>query len=361
MSLSGKRVGPIGIDIGARCIRAMQFRGSGSRIELAAAVSVDLDVTTASDAEQLSARLREAVGRGGFAGRCATACVPSSSLEVKTIRLPKMPAEELDAAAVLEARERFANLGDDWTVRAMPAGAVGRDASAQQEVIILASPTAAIEARLRLLTDAGLTVAGLEPPGHAFFRPFERFLGETSDGDQAHAFLDFGRSCSQVIIARGRDIVFLKNCPIGGTSLDEVVADKLSIPLSEATACRRDALAGRGVVGKQLESIVEAVRPVLDQLGREIGLCMRYYAVTFRGARPESVTCGGSESASSRLLEMLSESAHLPCRVGHALRGVECGTVFSADQIESGLSEWTTAVGLALRPSLACKRKAVAA
>ena len=132
--------------------------------------------------------------------------------------------------------------------------------------------------------------------------------------------------------------MFVKAIEVGGRHLDERVAQELSMELTQAQALRRHLItAEHSQLDNQLDSqldsqqlidpeqitaVGQALRPTIDQLGREIGLCLRYCAVTFRGQRCDSVTCIGGEALSNTLLEQLSEAIGVSARRGR----IPCAT-----------------------------------
>ena len=362
MQWKGQQVGPIGIDLGARRVRAIQLRKRQEGHEVVAASAVETDAGAGGDEDALRSQLCKVLAEGKFVGKCAATCLPSADVRVKNLRLPDMPAAELESAAIFEAQERFRDLGDDVVIRTLRAGRVGGggQGEGQQEMILLAASRGAIEARLKLLTDVGLTVVGLEPAAMAFFRPFERFLRRESDADRSSAFVDVGRRGSRIIVARGSDIAFLKYCPVGGQAFDEAVAKALSIPPQRAGAVRQQLFEEDAGSGAPVDSaaVMEALQPGLDQLGKELGLCLRYFAVTFRGERPEYITCGGGEVISAPLVERLSQATQIPVQVGDAFRGVEGEGAWRDSVAGTSLSEWTTALGSALRTASVGARKA---
>jgi type IV pilus assembly protein PilM len=190
----------------------------------------------------------------------------------------------------------------------------------------------------------------LEPPASAFFRPFNRYLNRADDAATSSAFVDFGDRGTQIIISRGNNIVFLKRHALGGFELDQRVAERLELPVEDAAALRRQHLFTTTDVSDTSRSseILDAIQPALDQLGKEIALCLRYCAVTFRGDRPSNIVCGGSEAGSKRQLQNLSRVTEIPILPADPLRGVSVGalSLLADGQVPA---EWTTAVGLALK------------
>jgi len=78
------------------------------------------------------------------------------------------------------------------------------------------------------------------------------------------------------------------------------VADRLSVDLPKASELRRQDVAARSdgaeptgeIDATSVEAVNAVVRAGWEQLGKEISLCLRYYAVTFRGHRPDVVMLG---------------------------------------------------------------------
>jgi type IV pilus assembly protein PilM len=93
-------------------------------------------------------------------------------------------------------------------------------------------------------------------------------------------------------------------------------------------------------------SFLEAVRPVLEQLIREISLCVRYYSVTFRGRTLERMVVGGGE-ADERLTELLGGRLGIPAVVSDPFRRLH----LEHNSSHPGL--WDVAAGLALRQETA--------
>ena len=73
-----------------------------------------------------------------------------------------MPEVELASAVKFEAAERIPGLDDDAEIRFIPAGPVAGAAEAQQEVIVLAAPTATVRQRLELLHELSLESVGID-------------------------------------------------------------------------------------------------------------------------------------------------------------------------------------------------------
>ncbi|GJM26594.1 MAG: hypothetical protein DHS20C16_30090 [Phycisphaerae bacterium] len=341
--------GPIGLDIGARAIRAVQLKRTRSGFDLIAHAQIDVTPVEMDDEDRVFDQVKSILSKRDFVGRKVAICIPDRALEIKNMRMPQMPESELAEAALFEARERFVNLRNDYMIRTLPAGLVGSDANAQQELIVLAAAEHAVEARLQTMMKLGVQVTSIEPSAMAFFRPYEQFLRRSSDANVPNAFVDVGEWSTRILISCGDDIAFLKVCPIGGKHLDTAIAKDLVLPAADATKARQQLVACSETQSADpaTQATKAAIKSVVEQLAKEIALCLRYYSVTFRAERPEHLTLAG-EAANPVVAELASESLHLPVHVGKAFSAGSCAGAIESPETGTGLPQWTTALGLAM-------------
>ncbi len=341
--------GPIGLDIGARAIRAVQLKRTRAGFALVGHAQVEVSPNDIENEDRLFEYVKSILSEKCFSGREVAICIPDRALEVKNLRVPQMPAAELEDAALFEARERFANLRNGYTIRALPAGLVGTDANAQQELIVVAAADEPVESRLKMMMKLGVQVTCIEPTATAFFRPYEQFLRRSSDASVPNAFVDIGEWNTRVLISTGDEIAFLKVCPVGGHHLDTSIAKDLVLPPHEATKARISlvyAIDGQSSDPKY-DAVANAIKPAIEQLSKEVALCLRYHSVTFRAERPDHITIAG-DGANPTVAAILSESLQVPVVVGKGLNAGACESAFDAVELETGLPQWTTALGLAM-------------
>lgn len=351
MSLSARATGPIAIDFGASAVRVTQRLGRGAwHCEV-------LDFPPRprgqrpSAAEKVDA-VRTLFRRNRFRGRRVVTALPVQELFVKNIRMPRMTDEELEPAVRFEALERIQGLDAEAEIRFVPAGTLpGRD-DGQQEVLVFAATGGAVREHLALLGELGLESAGIDVAGLAALRPFVRRLRRDQDTERVTAVADIGRTGMRFAIARGPALVFARFFEWGGEALDGAVADKMGMSIDEAGMLRRQTAVAREPNAdddEQKKTVHEAIRPVWEQLGKEIGLCLRYYAVTFRGIRPEKVICVGGEAVDPFALDFLSHVVGTPCRAGSPLTDAGCPNGSPSGAIGAE-AEWATSAGLAIKP-----------
>ena len=339
----GKTSPPIGVDVGRQGVRLVQFDQPGPQGRVIASARQPLPAGVSPKDQGyhpwVTTAVKTALDRGDFTGRHCVSALPSGSVEVKSLRLPRMPGDEQRDAVAWEMRDRFKPEKGELSVQYMVAGEVRQGEDVRDEIIALAADTAFIEQHVGSLAEAGLAPLAVEVSVAALARAFAQ---ETEQG--VHTIVDIGYESSKILIVRDGRVVFFKILEIAGRTFDQSVADQVSMPLGEAKELRRQFEVNHG--DERFEgahrALREALRTPVSELGREIDLCLRYFGVTFHGARPEALTLVGGESLQPWLAPMLAEQNGLAVEVGDPTHG--------AIEIENAGAGWAVAVGLAGRP-----------
>ena len=287
---------PIGLDVGAAAVRMVQVEAAGEA-KVRAAASRRYDGEGWRSAGPAVADLL----RGGrFKGRRVVAALPRGMARIKTVRLPGDAPAADDAARLSE--EARAGLGIDladgsWVTHFLPGEPLRRGEG--REGLLVAARRADVDAYVAALHGWGCEVAAIDLEPQALFRAVGRLGRRDRDRLDAAVVADVGGRATRVVIGRGEDIGFYKPLTTGGEAILRSVGEALG--LSEADArvlCRGESGGGRDIVGR---AVANARRLVVDELARELALCVRYYSVTFKGRPPGRVQlCGGSADAALR-------------------------------------------------------------
>lgn len=354
-------IGPVGVDFGTRSIKLLQLREHGRSLRVVGAAKVDIATppTSAAERQALTDELRRALGSGGFTGRRCVISLPREGIRVQSVRLPKMPDEELQQAAIWESAQRFGFERDAMEVDVIRTGAELQGGENRDEVLLIAVSHATIETWCEPLMAAGLRPTAIETHFTALARAFSRTRA-TGVYKSVCAVIDIGATGSTALILRGDQIGFCKSIAIGGEQFDRAVAEHLQMDVdaaSELRAARIAAAMGQPTPVPISDPSIEraeydAVRPLLGSFAREVMLCIRYYGVTFRGSPPERLILTGGDGLEPRLGETLAHQCKIP--VTHDSEVSPIAGVMK--EIQSALREapgppawWAVAAGLSLR------------
>ena len=362
---------PIGLDLGHDSVKLMQLEVLGDNVARNPASRSLAVVAAARQAIPDEARknpgkrvemsapvIQRLLAQQPFVGNQVVATLPREFVHVKNLRLPPLPAGELESAVRFEALSVFPFDIDDARIEYIPAGEVRQGNETRQEVIVLGVRNSDIEQYLQQLDRCGLIVCALDSEITGLFRPFERFIRRREDEVEVQVLIDIGARRTQVIIGKGRDISFYKPVEIGGLHLLDAISRKLAITVEEARALRQrllqsdDATAGSSANATKKDPVrqvvFDATRSVAEELAQELAMCLRYFNVTFRGHRPVRVRLVGGEATDPYLQSIIQSSLNVPVEAGKPLFSVDTSKMRSSER-HGSLSQWTLAMGLSLR------------
>ena len=355
-AMTRKSAMPIGVDIGAHAVRLLQFAAGPRGLTVVAAASQALPAgLTHKDEryhEAVAEALQSAVSRAGFRGRRVVSALPAAAVGAKSVRMPPMPDRDLEQAVRFEAAERMPS-DKPRIVQYLKAGEVQQGSDVRQEVLLLAADEAFIEAHVVSLTTCGLRPLAIDSIPTALARVITTRADLNPRGGAAAAkvLIDAGHAATKVLVVQGGRVVFFKSIEIAGSALDRAVARQLKISPADAAEKRHAATQERAddanPGGPAAEAVWESIRPTLADLGKEVALCLRYYGVTFRGARPAHGLMVGGLAGSSRLIAELSAAAGLELRAHDPLAAMDPGPAERAIGESGGV--WAVAAGLSLR------------
>jgi type IV pilus assembly protein PilM len=366
--LRRKEPWPIALDVGTDSIKIMQL-GEANGGLVARACGQWQFPRVAGDPDKRSemaiAAVREILRRGNFKGRRSVSSLSGSDVDIRNVRLQKLSRDEMEKALQWEAQDRFPFDVVSDRLKYIEAGQVRSGDETRSEIIMLAASEKAIEDHLAMLSAVGLEPEHIYPEPLALFRMAKRSLRRQADKDTVSVILDLGALASRVVVARGRDVVFIKVIDIGGQAFDEAVAAQLHLDLAEAVELRARVMQEHAkLLGGDRRSdheepeetrsdvdwtIRDAVRGKVEELAREIGLCLRYCSVTFRGLRPNTVLMAGGEVYDPAIAELLSDNLGIECNLAQPLRGIDVSHVMPGMGRRTPMCEWAVASGLAMR------------
>lgn len=369
-SLRQHRTPPVGLHVGVDGVRMVQLRapraGSGADAPaVAAAEFLPLPPECSADPRRRSVAAAglaaRALRRGPFVGATVVTSLPAELIRVRTFRLPRAasaagagapaPARALVAgAAAAEAREAFsAETDGPLCVASIVAGQVRQGGDLRHEVLSFAATDADVRGYLEPFAAAGVAVQSLSAEPFAVYRA----AGQPASAATVAA-VHVADHQTQIVIGRGAAVEVIRKLDIGTAQLEQAAARKLGVSLADARELRRRPGPRRSSVSAGPEAdplasaLFDATRALLERLSREVVLCLRYHAVSFRGAPPGSVRLIGPGARDPHLLSVLSAALPVPVAASAPWDQFDVPGLRGVDPADPA---WSVALGLALRPA----------
>jgi len=352
---------PIGVDFGASGAKLMQLRKSRGVWSVVGAARVEApqgEEDPARCARMYSEAIAARVEAAGFIGRRCVIGLDNQSVKVRSVRLPHMADNDADNALRVDGAARLGLKEVRCEIGWMRAGEVRQGDEVRDEIILVGATHEHAEHAIEAVSGAGLQPMACEPSFVACARAMGWRHRRQSDQRHVRIVIDIGAKSSGVMVLRGDSLAFYKQLDWGGARLDEAAAKRLSLDVGTAEEIRRQRMRPESDAGGPAEgvdplvdrAIFDAVRPLLTELAQEATLCVRYYMVTFRGERPESIQLVGGNAGEPRLCDAVKDVTGIDTFVGNPFDGFNTtDATFIGGDRRGYLTQWAGAAGLCLR------------
>lgn len=342
------RCSPIGIDIGSRSVKLVQFNGDQSEVMDTARWDLPADYEKTPSAEEQNERFVDAIARARegreFRGKEVVMCLNDRQLFLQNIRVPKGDKSSVDLAVQQEAAGRIPFPVAEAEIRYYEAADIRQGDQLLREVILMACHRPVLEQALEVIEKAGLRPIAVDVEPMALLRTYGSQFRRDEDRNIRSLIVHMGNASTLIMVVQGEETFFVKYLDLGGKHFDEAIARSLKMDLPGATALRRHN--GDRRTDRQdpeiARSLSEASRPVMDRLCTELAMCVRYHNVTFRGCPVARLVLGGGE-ATPQLLEALNQRLQLKGELSDPFRA------FDPVASRGRIGQWDVASGLALR------------
>ncbi len=400
LKLIGKKVYPIGVDLGSSCLKMVQLMDVDGGLGLVAAAKVDVPGYLSGHhtalLEWYLKTIKEVLTEKPFKGRKVASSLAARDMLIQHLRVAKMGPEELAKALPWEAQGKVPFDIHQAMLRHIVAGEVYEGDDSKYEVILMAASNQVINQHLHLLERAKFQISEVNVEPCALINCFAHLLQKADKGPQATMFVDMGHHSSKVVITQGDQIVFCRSVSIAAEHFRKVLSDQLEVDYEEtgktlvdmnftsappiqrsepvleqarpkiSVAQRQEGQSESGEATTSATATLDsterkrpdhpanaatAVEPTLNNLSEELRSCVRYHDLMFPGAPLARVIFLGGLARNKSLCQRLAQGLRLPAQLGDPVARVDPTTRFGPhSDLESGqfCSDWAVAFGLSL-------------
>lgn len=332
-----------GLDIGLSSLKVMQMVRTRKKDTVIGygVTSFGSDVFTdgiLTDPEALAKVAYELFDKhivGSITTQRAVIAIPASKTFTRSMTLPKLKQEDLSAAVQLEAEQYIPMPIEDLYLDYN----VVSETNKETEVLAVAVPRKIVDSYLVLTRLIGIEVVAIETTISAAGRLFV----QAEQSDVPTVLIDLG-SLSTDITIYDKGLVVTGTIAAGGDSFTKLIADKLKVTYQEAHIIKTKY--GLGVSKKQSD-ITEGLKPILEQLVKEIRRMIRYYEERSNTEKKigQIVTMGGGANMPG-LSEHLTSTLRLPVRMCDPWQHLDFSGLQPPNSVEKSM--YVTVAGLSL-------------
>lgn len=332
-----------GLDIGLSSLKVMQIDRSHKKQTVVGYGVTSFEPTVFNDGvliepEALAKIAYEMFDKhivGGINTRRAVLAIPASKTFTRSMTLPKLKSKDLAAAVQLEAEQYIPVPIDDLYMDY----SIVSENDKEMEILAVAVPNRVVDSYLDLTRLLGIEVVAVETTISAAGRLFV----QAEQSDVPTVLIDLG-SLSTDITIYDKGLVVTGTVAGGGDSFTNLISERLNVNKQEAHIIKTKY--GLGVSKKQ-KDITEGLKPVLDQLLKEIRRMIRYYEERSNTDRKigQIVTMGGGANMPG-LSEYMTSTLRLPVRMCDPWQHLDFGDLQPPNSVEKSM--YVTVSGLAL-------------
>jgi Tfp pilus assembly PilM family ATPase len=242
--LMGGQGRPVCIDFGTSALKVLELSDAEPAEVLAAGVLSTPEALINDHTKRFAFQIEnlpKLVKAAGVRGKRAVVAIPSWATVSKHMQVPSAELAGLNAyVASMTAADLSCDPGSlvcrPLTVAGANAG--GSPGGGKTEVISVATSRGVVSKIMDAVRGAKLSCVGIVPETVALARGFDHMTSRESDAGLISLYLDIGLGSTRLVIAHGREVVFIKNIAAGGRYLDEYLAHVSKITLAEASTKR---------------------------------------------------------------------------------------------------------------------------
>jgi len=343
MSLINHQNKAFGLDISDGSLRLAQLGNIGKKVSLRAYSQIDLPTDCVVDGEiknpkifleKLNELMKAKKGKERLS-RQVIAVLPEEKTFLKTISLPAGTAPLKQKISEIIPQVMPLDIGDiyfDWQLI--------KKNSAEQSVLVGASPKSIVDSYFGILTKAGLTPIALEVEAASI----ARLLIEHNNEQEPQIIIDMGASRTGLFLYDEGMIKFTISLPISGNMITQLIAESLEMDQDKSekakVVCGLDRTKCHG-------ALLEIMGNALDELADQINRAVMFYRANFANANKieKLVLCGGGANFLG-ITDVLKEKTALNVVISNPLKHIDC----PFDELRSPkIQSFISTLGLALR------------
>ena len=299
----------LGIDLGQHTIKLLQLKLKNLQISTFGSYTLPPEAITAEGDKRdeyiltaLDALLRQLK----INQKEVALCLPSKSVIIKKIELPRMEKkEEITSAVFREAEQYIPYELEDVNINYQ---VVSEEAekSDRMEVLLVSAKKEVINHQVALVNEVGLIPYIIDVENFALVNAYEACYGKTPG---PLAIIDVGASKINVVVVENNIPIFNREVPIGGIYLTKKIQANLNIDYEQAEKIKIEGTSDE----KLLSAVKEVFVTVAQEWLQEITAALNFFESSAKTKINEIFLCGGSsriEGFSECLERSLKKKVH---------------------------------------------------
>jgi type IV pilus assembly protein PilM len=282
--------------------------------------------------------IKDLLGKSGVTSRSLNVSVSGPDVIVRFIDLPKMTKEQLNNALVFEAEKYIPFNVNEVVLDSIILGE-GTDPG-QIKVLLAAAKREPVEDLAKTVDGIGYDINCIDIDTFAMFNAYSNSYGTTDS--ESNAFVLFGHSTTDILIASGQTPSFMRQIQIAGSDITGAISKGLGVSAEEADGLKKVSS------GEEAEKAMISATQVLDDLVREMQLSFGYFENRYN-RNIKNVYLSGGQVYQGGIVGVLSEKLGMELSLWDPLKNIRIAEGVDTSKLGGISSMFSVSAGLALR------------
>jgi Tfp pilus assembly PilM family ATPase len=238
--MNGKKICPIGVDLGSGYLRMVQLGQNEQGLFLQSAAlranPDDIEFRSAGWQHWAAEATRDLIRENDFRGKSVVTAIPSDDLFIDPIRISRSALKQINEILPQKLQKRLPFPIENALFQHVVIDAGEKSDSDAVDVLAISANREDINRHLAIFEKAGLEVAGISIWPTAMIQSFMRFFCRRKNEEDTTAILiNVGTNHTNVVITRGPNLLFARVMSIGYIQLEQ--GEMVQRLFSEIDAC----------------------------------------------------------------------------------------------------------------------------
>ncbi|NPV05151.1 MAG: type IV pilus assembly protein PilM [Syntrophaceae bacterium] len=336
-----------GLDIGSSSVKLAEIAEGPDGYVLQNFASIPLAKGIIADGiianpNALAERIKELLKISRCKARTVVTSLSGYSVIAKKIGFPSMDEESL-RELISDEIEKYLPFGDMKDVNFDFQILGSSDMSpGQMEVFLVAAKKDVVQSYVDTLKKAGLDVAIMDVDSFALETMYEE------NYDYGHEdvciLVNIGASMTNINVVKGGASIFIRDFPLGGTSITETLQDKTGVSFEEAERMKLEKAASGDEQSR--DELLACADPLLLEIERSVD----YFRSTYPGRYIKQILLCGGTARMPGIADALVQRLNVEVEIANPFRKVSADKKsFSAEDLKEIGPQASVGVGLAMR------------
>lgn len=326
-----------GLDIGTKSVKIVQLKVR----KLLSFGLEELPSPGPADKATIIKTIRKMIDENKIRTNKVVACVSGPSINVRYLKMPRMPEEELREAIKWEAKKYITMDPKEAIMDHLVLREIMEEGVKKAEVVVAAAPRGLVQEKISLIQGAGLIPLAIDVTSFALWRSIKMKEEETA------ALIDMGAGITNINIVEKEMLHFSRDISLAGNDLTQAISKEMNLDFHQAERMKKEE--GLGAIEKETPA-TKAMRGPLERLVMEFERSFRYFLAQTPGRKIDRIILSGGSARLRGIDNYLNSSLGVPVELGNPLADIEFDEeAFDRRHLEDLSLRMAVAIGLARR------------